>query len=496
MATSDMYKSDGKENLLILNKTNSAAQYPGATVYADGAVYTSDSDKWNADTIKPYTTDTLPDPATLGAGETVVVEGTPQVVSNGELVALRNIRNTFAVVGDSFSARMLTDSTSNTTVWNNNSYLSHAFMMCKRKGTVVYNQSMSGAGWLLTQTPTFPTQIDGAIASGAGNLIVMGGFNDIYYDKPLADVISEAKKQIEKALLAGMRVFLCTQPTASSPYTRYSAARSGAMTALQSWYRQFVFKSNNPLLILVDCASVATDPVSATLSYKTGYVDTAGGDHIHPINLGSYYMGKVLADAIDRNLPTVEPLPFSNYDTYAYNPACTNVLTNGLFVDGSGGAATGWTTAVNAGATIGTKALTAKTGKGNYQVIPVTFTTDGARAEINSTGFTSFADGDEFYLEGEIEIENPVNVRGIDVLFHMGATTSKSWRGLCHTNVPSSPMPDVTTVYEFRSPVLKYNAATMGAITTGLKTTIGLTGCGVGSGTLKVSQFAIRKVVA
>lgn len=52
MATSDMYKSNGKENLLILNKTNSAAQYPGATMYADGAVYTSDSDKWNADTYQ------------------------------------------------------------------------------------------------------------------------------------------------------------------------------------------------------------------------------------------------------------------------------------------------------------------------------------------------------------------------------------------------------------------------------------------------------------
>lgn len=41
MATSDMYKSNGKENLLVLNKANSAAQYPGATVYADGTVYTS-----------------------------------------------------------------------------------------------------------------------------------------------------------------------------------------------------------------------------------------------------------------------------------------------------------------------------------------------------------------------------------------------------------------------------------------------------------------------
>lgn len=86
MATSDMYKSNGKENLLVLNKANSAAQYPGATVYADGAVYTSDSDKWNADTVKPYTTDTLPDPATLAPGVPVLVDGVVSDIATGRLI--------------------------------------------------------------------------------------------------------------------------------------------------------------------------------------------------------------------------------------------------------------------------------------------------------------------------------------------------------------------------------------------------------------------------
>lgn len=69
-----MYKSNGKENLLVLNKANSAAQYPGATIYADGAVYTSDSTNWDATTVKPYTADTLPDPASLGAGAQISVD--------------------------------------------------------------------------------------------------------------------------------------------------------------------------------------------------------------------------------------------------------------------------------------------------------------------------------------------------------------------------------------------------------------------------------------
>ena len=65
MAISDMYKSDGKENLLVLNKANSAAQYPGASIYADGAVYTSDSTNWDTTTVKEYTAETLPDPSLL-----------------------------------------------------------------------------------------------------------------------------------------------------------------------------------------------------------------------------------------------------------------------------------------------------------------------------------------------------------------------------------------------------------------------------------------------
>ena len=43
MATSDMYKNSytGKDNYIYLNDSKSPAKFPGASIYADGAVYTS-----------------------------------------------------------------------------------------------------------------------------------------------------------------------------------------------------------------------------------------------------------------------------------------------------------------------------------------------------------------------------------------------------------------------------------------------------------------------
>lgn len=77
MATSDMYKNSytGKDNYIYLNDSTSAAKFPGVSIFADGAAYTSDGSEWGATTIKSYTADTLPDPASLGVGATVVVDG-------------------------------------------------------------------------------------------------------------------------------------------------------------------------------------------------------------------------------------------------------------------------------------------------------------------------------------------------------------------------------------------------------------------------------------
>ena len=50
MATSDMYKNSytGKDNYIYLNDSTSAAKFPGASIFADGAVYTSDGSNWDS----------------------------------------------------------------------------------------------------------------------------------------------------------------------------------------------------------------------------------------------------------------------------------------------------------------------------------------------------------------------------------------------------------------------------------------------------------------
>lgn len=86
MATSDMYKNSytGKDNYIYLNDSTSAAKFPGASIFADGAAYTSDGSNWDATTVKSYTAEELPDPATLAPGTPVVVERTQAVMnSNG-----------------------------------------------------------------------------------------------------------------------------------------------------------------------------------------------------------------------------------------------------------------------------------------------------------------------------------------------------------------------------------------------------------------------------
>ncbi|MGL4756125.1 MAG: SGNH/GDSL hydrolase family protein, partial [Aeromonadaceae bacterium] len=288
-----------------------------------------------------YTAETLPDPASLAVGRAVIVDGVKSIVSGGELVSVRNNNsNSFAVVGDSYSANLVQFSTDTQIRCNNYSYLYHALGLCGRRMQITSFNAVGGTGFF-THTPVFNDQLTSAIASGAKNLIFMGGFNDVYNDNyAISTVIAEAKKFLDRVKLSGMRLFLCTQPGPSSGVWNYSYNNTGKMQQLQEFYRQYAAANASTDVILVDCAAVATDPASASMSYRAGY---AVSDNVHPTNLGSYAMGKLLASKIASVLPPAGELSSSNYATYAYNSSCKNMLANGLFVDGPSGAPTGWT---------------------------------------------------------------------------------------------------------------------------------------------------------
>ena len=449
-------------------------------------------------TIKRYSVATLPPQTNLAPGATVIVEGTPQVVSNGELVAVRNNNaNSFAVVGDSYSANLIQFSSDLHIRCNNYSYIFHALGLCGRRMKITSFNAVGGTGFL-KHTPTFGAQLTNAIASGAKNLVFMGGFNDVYSDEyQINDIINAAKVFFKRVKMAGMRLFLCTQPGPSSGVWNYSYNRTGKMQQLQEFYRQYAAQSSSTDVILVDCAAVATDPTSPSMSYKAGYVTS---DNVHPTNLGSYVMGKLLASKIVEVLPPAEELSSSNYATYSYNSNCKNMLSNGLFLDGVSGAPTGWSIINDSGVVTGTKTSTPRAdGFGNDLVIPITsISTAGNGVTVeNSVGVTAgVADGDEFYLELECSLIGAVQMRGFWIRLNIESTTAgRSWFAGYWQG--ASGIPDGDHTYQFRSPNLKYNAATMGALTGGLKTYIKAVGDTATSScsAFKIGRVSIKKVI-
>lgn len=470
---------------------------PGTILSQDGVEYICDGVNWDALSIKDYTADTLPDPASLPMGQVVNVGGRPNIAAGTELVSLVNNKsNSFAVIGDSYFANLVQSSSATVKYWNNFSPLYHAFGMCERRVDLVSFNATGGTGYL-TGTNTFGKQLTTAIESGAKNIIFMGGVNDIHNDKGFDNILAEAKKFLARIKAAGMRLFLCTQPGPSSGYAFYSFNHTGQMQRLNDFLRQYAAQNDSTDVVLVDLAAIATDPASSSMSYKTGYAAT---DNIHPINFGCYYMGKELADKIKANIPAVGGLSNSNYATYTYNSNCPNMLTNGLFIDGASGAPTGWTIINDSGVTTGTKASTPRAdGFGNDLVIPITsITTAGNGIEVtNTTGITTGVnDGDEFYLELEATLTSPVAMRGFWLRFAIYcATKNLIWNaGFWQAD---SPIPNVTTTYQFRSLTLKYDAATMGALTDGLKVHLKAIGDSTASscGSVSFGRISIKKVI-
>ena len=72
---SDFINVTNKVAKATIAAAGSATMYAGKSLLADGIVYESDGVNWDAVTTGDFTADTLPDLATLGAGTTVVVDG-------------------------------------------------------------------------------------------------------------------------------------------------------------------------------------------------------------------------------------------------------------------------------------------------------------------------------------------------------------------------------------------------------------------------------------
>ena len=446
--------------------------------------------------FKPIVTTTL---ANLGSAQSAGDERNITDAGSSIVKVIRNkyvpidstYNNSLAVIGDSFTANAYFKSAT-AEEWNGKGYLTHAMMLSNYRVNLIAMSAVSGSGVSADINGVkFDTQLTNAIASGAKNLLVMGGINDSNADISPTVTIAAYKALINRAVLSGMRVFVCTQPTQDSQFTAtYTVARQGAQLQVQDAMRQYCQRISPDNVVLIDCAQACTDPASATASYKTNYTS----DFLHPNNVGAYAIGKKIAECWNKYFPECGSLICSNADNIAFSALSKNLLSNGLMINSSSGSATGFTFSVGGTGVIGTKAITARSdGIGNNQDIPFTFSAAGDYVRLTSPTVSSFNDGDTLYAEMEITVSNPVNVRGIRTSLQInGNLVTRT----CTVNQKDDTLDRAVTegfTYIIRTPAITYNASIQGA-THNAVVNITCAAQGAGSGTLSVGRMAIKKI--
>lgn len=402
--------------------------------------------------------------------------------------------NSLAVVGDSFTANSYFKSAT-AEEWNGKGYLTHALALSGYRLKLVSGGMCAVGGSGITANINgvkFDTQLTSAIATGARNLLVMGGINDCNSDVSPAVTIAAYKALIDRAVLAGMRVWACTQPTQDSQFTStYTVARQGAQLQVQEWLRQYCQNKSPNNVVLIECAQTCTDPTSATASYKSGYTS----DFLHPNNVGAYAIGKKIASVWNQLVPECGALICSNADNTTYSSLSKNLLVNGCFIASSSGLATGFKTAVGGTCVVGTPTVTARAdGIGNNQNVPMTFSAAGDFCRLLTGTPSNFSDGDQLYAECEVTIASPVNVRGVRMTFQINGNLVTLTGTVNQKDDTLDRSITEGCTYIFRTPVITYDATVQGA-THNCQANVTVTAQGAGSCTLSVGRMAIKKVV-
>jgi lysophospholipase L1-like esterase len=168
---------------------------------------------------------------------------------------------------------------------------------------------------------------------------LLGGANDVNAtgvdSAIIADTIANLTEIIRRCTAAGIRVGIGTiTPTmTTNPY--WSAARVYRANRINAWIRSL--PGRWPGLVLFDFAAAAIDPVNANGQPRAGYLQADDG--IHPSQLGAYWYGRVLADALATIVPLAACLPSSVTDQasfYAGGPS-DQLFARPLFTVPTGG---------------------------------------------------------------------------------------------------------------------------------------------------------------
>jgi lysophospholipase L1-like esterase len=177
-------------------------------------------------------------------------------------------------------------------------------------------------------------RLDVAIATGAGNMYLQVGANDIGQNYPTATTsaitcFNNIKTMADKALLNGMKVIIDLEAGA----TAFTAVQIAQTVELNERLRAYA--EVTPNIFLLDIPSVVWDPVNTTISaivFKANYFR----DTTHLAAPGAYAVGKELAKIIQivspplpRSIASMAEVPNAN--------SLVNLLSNPMFTTTTGG---------------------------------------------------------------------------------------------------------------------------------------------------------------
>lgn len=232
-----------------------------------------------------------------------------------------------------------------------------ATQLLRKRLEIVDNQGLPGS-----TSSDWQPEVAGVIAAGVDWVIYAGPTNDLTGGTnpytltviPYATSVANMKSHLTQLVAAGIAVIVTPIP----PQASLSNAAATQWSLTNNWMKEYC-RSNPIGLHFVDIAGVNLDPTSAVNTFKSARFQ----DSKHYANIGAYYAGKALFQALDALLPITDYLACSPGNaagvvgTGGANSAPTDanqLLANPLFnsVLGPGtGAASGvfasaaWTTA-------------------------------------------------------------------------------------------------------------------------------------------------------
>ena len=464
----------------------------GESIIYQGEVLTSDGMNWTSQTGPlSYTASTLPDPATLGVGAMVAVDSCLNITDGREFIPIRADDNSLAVVGDSFTANGY-QNTGSAEEFLSVGYIGHAMMLSGYRLSLVAGGvfAVGGSGVSADLAGVkFDTQLTSAIASGAKHLLVMGGVNDAKSDVDASVTFSAYIALINRAVAAGMKVWVATQSGVASTHGSYTVARQGAQIRLNQMLRNWFRDVSPKNAVLIDTAKSIVDPSSATWSPKS----THTYDGLHPNNVGAYDIGKEIARVWNLLIPECGDLVSSNADNTTYSSLSTNLVTNSLMIGNTAGVANGFTKyAVAGGSMTGASVAARSDGIGNDQVLPITFAANNDGYVFSTGNKTAIADGDTVFAECEVTLSSPAAVKNVKLFLSLtGGTITKT--ATCNQGTVNDSTYLSGFTFTMRTPKIKYVVSTFGASPVTFAE-VKIYGAGAGSVTAKISKFALHKV--